>query len=209
MELIKKVLIKLGLKRQVDLQHYLNIEGWLTPLEAKGLFNIASLLKKNATVVEIGCWKGKSTWCIAQGLNKGIINCIDPFNADGEAGSKEIYEHTKGEKSLLVQFKENLNAVSKNVTIVLHKGYSNEFVGLIRQIDFLFIDGDHSIEGCTFDFVHFEKDLKVGAYVAFHDYYPDRADLGPTWVIENLVKKNAAYDFHKSYDSFCVFKKIA
>ncbi len=210
--MINKMLLKLKEfltpKKVNNLQNYLNIDGWLTSSEAQGLFEVAGLLDKESTVVEIGSWKGKSTWCIAQGLKSGTINCIDPFNADGEAGSKEIYENTKGNKSLLDQFKENLSTVSKNITIVPHKGYSNEFVGLIKQIDFLFIDGDHSIDGCTFDFVHFEKDLKVGGFVAFHDYYPDRADLGPTWVIDNLVKKNAAYVFHKSYDSFCVFKKI-
>ena len=197
----------LGFKRSNQLNRYAGIEGWLTSAEAEGLYEIASLLSKKSCVLEIGSWKGKSTWCISQGLKKGTIICIDPFNAAGEEGSKEIYETTKGEKSLLQQFKKNLTDVHSSVKIKTMQGYSNEFVGAVSNIDFLFIDGDHSIEGCRFDYEHFEKDIKPGGFLAFHDYYPDRPELGPTWVVDNLVKKNIAYTHYKYFDSLCVFKK--
>ncbi len=190
------------------LQHYQTIEGWLTPNEANGLYEISSMLPMEGIVLEIGSWKGKSTWCIAQGLKKGTINCIDPFNAAGEEGSKEIYEKTKRNTSLLDQFQHNMKGISPNVKIITHKGYSNEFVDAIHNIDFLFIDGDHSIEGCRFDFDNFEKDVKVGGYLAFHDYYPDRPELGSTWVIENLVRQNKNYIHYNDFDSLAVFKKI-
>ena len=88
------------------IQNYLSIEGWLTAEEALGLYSIAKKLsiKKQPVVVEIGSWKGKSTFCIAIGLQNGEINCIDPFNAAGEEGSREIYEKNKGEKSIIEQF---------------------------------------------------------------------------------------------------------
>ena len=140
-------------------------------------------------------------------MKKGIIKCIDPFNGDGEKDSIDIYNKTRGEKDLLLQFKENLAAAPKKVKIDPLKGYSNEFVGIIKDIDFLFIDGDHSIESCKFDFENFEKDLKPGGFLAFHDYYKEREDLGPTWVIQNLVEKNIQYTHYMNYDSLCVFIK--
>lgn len=197
----------LGLSRQNKLNGYLNINGWLTPAEANGLFAIAGLLPKNSVVLEIGSWKGKSTFCIAQGLRKGTIYCIDPFNAAGESGSKEIYELTKGDKSLLEQFETNLAGIPSAIKIKTFKGYSSDFVGAITDIDFLFIDGDHSINGCRFDFENYEKDLKKGGYLAFHDYDPKRDDLGSTWVIENLVMTNPTYSIYKNFDTLCVFKK--
>ena len=206
--MIKEYLIRLGFKRKINLQNYLNIEGWLTPNEANGLFEISSMLPKESVVLEIGSWKGKSTWCIAQGLKKGIINCIDPFNAAGEEGSKEIYEKTKGNISLLEQFQNNMKGISPEVTVITHKGYSSDFVNAIPNIDFLFIDGDHSIEGCRFDYENFENEVKVGGYLAFHDYYPDRPELGSTWVIQNLVKQNKNYIHYNDFDSLSVFKKI-
>jgi MMP 1-O-methyltransferase len=190
-----------------ELGHYTTIEGWLKESEANGLCEVAALLPKHSQVVEIGSWKGKSTWCIAQGLKKGIINCIDPFNGDGEEGSKEIYLKTKGTKTLLEQFQTNLQHVHNRVKVNILQGYSREFVGHVRNIDFLFIDGDHSIEGCRFDFENFEMDIKRGGYLAFHDYDSNRPDLGPTWVIDNLVKKNSSYRLFKTLDSLTIFKK--
>jgi MMP 1-O-methyltransferase len=141
------------------------------------------------------------------GLQKGEINCIDPFNAAGDEGSKDMYEKTKGVKSLLEQFQDNLSLIPSSITINTLQGYSNEFIGSIEAIDFLFIDGDHSIEGCKFDFEGYEKFIKPGGFIAFHDYHPKRKDLGPTWVIENLVKQNNCYSLHDIYDSLCVFRK--
>jgi MMP 1-O-methyltransferase len=196
-------------KRQAQkaVMGYEDIEGWLTPAEATGLFEIASSLPKDTIVLEIGSWKGKSTYCIAMGLKKGIIHCIDPFNAAGEDGSKEIYESTKGEISLLSQFQNNLRNIPGSVSINIHKGYSHEFVGTIPNIGLLFIDGDHSIDGCKFDFENYSIAVSRNGFVAFHDYYPERTDLGPTWVIENLVKKDGQYDFYRSFDSLQVYYK--
>lgn len=186
---------------------YINIDGWLTPAEAKGLFEVAAVAGTDATVLEIGSWKGKSTWCIAHGLQKGTIHCIDPFNAAGEEGSVQIYEKMKGRKSLLDQFKQNMSAAPAGVNVVVHQGYSSDFTGVVKGIDFLFIDGDHSIDGCKYDFEHFQQDVKSNGFIAFHDYYPDRHDLGPTWVVDNMLKDNPAYTHYQNYDSLCVYKK--
>ena len=64
---------------------YKGIEGWLSEKEAFGLYSIANKLGAGSTIVEIGSWKGKSTYCLAKGLKNGKIFAIDPFNAEGEA----------------------------------------------------------------------------------------------------------------------------
>ena len=120
MSILKKIFKGKAAKRATRLQKYLTIDGWLTPAEANGLFEIAGLLPARAIAVEIGSWKGKSTYCIATGLRSGTINCIDPFNAAGDEGNKEIYEKQKGVKNLLDQFKDNLADSSccyKNKTV--------------------------------------------------------------------------------------------
>ena len=207
--MFKKILNFLRFKsRKNRLTQYENIQGWLTPNEASGLFEVAAVLPKNSVVLEIGSWKGKSTWCIAQGLKKGIINCIDPFNTAGEEGSKEIYERTKGDKSLIEQFRNNIAGIPAKVKIKTHQGFSSEFTGAVSKIDFLFIDGDHSIDGCKFDFINFHKEIEAGGFIAFHDYDPTRKDLGPTWVIENLILNNKDFEFYNQYDSLWVARKI-
>jgi predicted O-methyltransferase YrrM len=44
-----------------------------------------------------------------------------------------------------------------------------------KQIDFLFIDGDHSYEGVKADFEKYSAFLADGALVAFHDIVPEKS----------------------------------
>src|SRR5262249_2798991 len=90
------------------IRSYAEIDGFLTRAEAAALHRCASMLPPGSKALEIGCWKGKSTYCIASGLASGKVYAIDPFNAAGESGSKEVYDHKKGEAPLIEQFKENM-----------------------------------------------------------------------------------------------------
>lgn len=212
MDLIKKIsnyFVDARYKKALNhINGYEQIDGWLTENEAFGLYHIASILAEDSFVVEIGSWKGKSTFCIAKGLNKGKIYAIDPFNAEGEEGSKEIYELTKGSEPLYDQFISNMTSLGVINKIQPLKGYSSQFIDTVETIDFLFIDGDHSIAGCEYDFVNFSPKVKVGGYVALHDFDPDRLDLGPTWVVNNKILQNNGFQFYNQFDSLWVAKKI-
>jgi MMP 1-O-methyltransferase len=167
------------------------IQGWLSDNEAVALYRTARKLPRPALVVEIGCWKGKSTYCIAVGLSAGRLVVIDPFDSAGEPGSAELYESSKGDRPLLDQFGENMQRFGVAGKIETWVGYSKDFVGRLTGVDFLFIDGDHSIAGCDFDFQHYAPAVKAGGLIAFHDYEPGRKDLGPTWVIQNRILPSA------------------
>ena len=190
------------------IRHYKGIDGFLSRNEALGLYRTASLLGINSTAVEIGSWKGKSTYCIARGLKEGKLIAIDPFDASGDAASEVIYSRKRGEKPLLQQFKSKMNKLRVLDKIEIYQGYSQDFAGLIKNIDFLFIDADHSIDGCNSDFIGYADSVKVGGYIAFHDYDPLRKDLGPTWVINNKVIPSEQYAFDGLYDSLWIGKKV-
>ena len=98
-----------------------------------------------------------------------------------------------------------LDVLSK---IEVYRGYSQNFIGSIPEIDFLFIDADHSIGGCKRDFIGYSSFIRPGGYIAFHDYYPQRKDLGPTWVVENEVILSNEYEFKELYDSLWIAQKM-
>jgi predicted O-methyltransferase YrrM len=183
------------------------IEGFLRPSEATALFHFASKLKKGATIVEIGSWKGKSTYCLARGLRNGKIFAIDPFDASGEPGSAEIYKKEKGPTELITQFKQRMTDLGVMEKIEILHGYSAEFKDRFETIDLLFIDGDHSIEGCKADFDYFAKAIVRGGYIMFHDYYPERDELGPTWVIKNLIAKNDSFEYVALVESMWIGRR--
>ena len=189
------------------IKQYEQIDGFLFPEEAAALYNLASLLPHNSTIVEIGSWKGKSTYCLAQGLKTGKVFAVDPFDASGEDGSTEIYNQTKGEKPLIQQFQEKMTELEVIDKIETLAGFSHEFVHKFKNIDLLFIDGDHSIEGCQYDFDHYSPLIPRGGYIALHDYAPLRKDLGPTWVIENKIIPSKEYKFIDLFNSLWIGRK--
>ncbi len=202
-------LIQKNILKKIDKFH--SLDGWLTDKEAVGLYSIASRLSRNATVVEIGSWQGKSTFCIAKGLASGIVYAIDPFNADGgfDVESDREYKQKKGSEDLLENFTSNMERLEVLKKIVVKQGYSYQFQGDISSINFLFIDGDHSIEGCKTDFDLYSPKIIPGGFIAFHDYYEERNDLGPTYVIKNIVRKHDNFKFYKQYDTLWIAKKTA
>ncbi|MDQ2719284.1 MAG: class I SAM-dependent methyltransferase [Bacteroidota bacterium] len=191
------------------IEAFYQLDGWLSDNEALGLYSIAAMQPRNAIVVEIGSWQGKSTYCISKGLRSGKVYAIDPFNADAglDKGNEDEYSQKKGDKNLLEKFKNNMQQLNVLSKIVIKKGYSWQFHNDFEKIDFLFIDGDHSIKGCQADFDLYSPRIVPGGFIAFHDYYEDRNELGPTYVIKNIVAKSGEFKFFKQYDTLWVAKK--
>ncbi|RZM05403.1 MAG: class I SAM-dependent methyltransferase, partial [Pedobacter sp.] len=181
---------------------------FLSMREAATLYHFATTVPHGGTIVEIGSWKGKSTYCLARGLKKGKVFAIDPFDASGEGGSAEIYQQGQGNQPLLKGFKNHMRKLRVLGKINILKGYSKDFVNQIDQINLLFIDGDHSQEGAEFDFRSYSPAIANGGYLLFHDYDASRKELGPTWVIENFVVPSNEYEFIGLFDSLWVGRKL-
>lgn len=199
---IRKIILK-------KINKFHDLDGWLSDNEAIGLYIVARKLPPNATVVEIGSWQGKSTYCISKALKSGKVYAIDPFNAHGgfDVESEKEYIMRKGHADLLENFIKNMQQLKVLGKIIVKRGYSYQFHNDFDKINFLFIDGDHSIEGCKSDFNLYSSKIVVGGFIAFHDYYKDRDELGPTYVIKNLVLKSGNFDFFNQYDSLWIARK--
>ncbi len=193
----------------IKIRSYKEIHGFLAPREAVGLYQMAARLGPNSTIVEIGSWKGKSTCCLAKGLRSGRLIAIDPFNAAGDEGSTEIYAKTRGELPLLEQFRNNMTQRGVMDKIEIWQGTSQDFADRIKTIgiDLLFIDGDHSIEGCNTDYQLYSPSLKSGGFLLFRDFDKNREDLGPTWVINHHVRPSGQYEFIALFHTLWMCRK--
>jgi MMP 1-O-methyltransferase len=189
------------------IRRYLDIQGWLTPAEAICLYRLARRLPPGSTILEIGSWKGKSTYCLARGLRSGKVIAIDPFNASGEPGSAELYDDAKGGAELYESFVETMRSLGVSDKVEAWRGFSTEFVGRAKGIQLLFIDGDHSVEGCRFDYENFATAIAPGGYLLFHDYDASRAELGPTWVVNRLAVPSGEFLEPRTADSIWFARK--
>ena len=189
---------------------YEQIDGWLEKSEAAALCRLAARVSGGAggaKILEIGCWKGKSTYCLASGLRDGRVYVIDPFDAAGEVESRDIYAKQKGQRPLVEEFKENMQSRGVLGKIEILQGYSQAFVGKVPELDLLFIDGDHSQEGCAFDFENFSPLVKSGGYLLFHDFDAKRPEVGPTWVVQNKVIPSGKFSFYGLYHRLWVARR--
>ena len=76
--------------------------------------------------------------------------------------------------------------------VTLHKGDSSSNIRKSlgdtgQQVEFAFIDGDHTLRGCLKDWVEVDRIMAPGAVVLLHDTEPDMCGwLGPRYLLEKL-----------------------
>lgn len=106
-------------------------------------------------IVEVGAWHGFSTMHLAQALKDiggGEITVIDDFSL----GNSATVIHN------------NLKSIGCADMLHILSGKSTD-VQWPRRVDFAFIDGDHSFEGCLYDC---NKAVDLGARcICVHDSY--------------------------------------
>ena len=152
------------------------------------------------TMVEIGSREGGSLYVLAHALKFGsrIISVELPERRWGHRGSEEqllkVISQLKreGYKPILVK------ADSKDPSTV-------EVVRelMFGPIDFLFIDGDHTIKAVTADYINYSPLVREGGLIAFHDIKPDSRrfrwgtiDVPELWeeIKANYIRKQKPYD---------------
>ena len=192
---------------------YASIDGWLTVDEAIALFELANKLPNvQPRALEIGCWQGKSTVCIAQGLrNKSgaQLTCIDPFDASGDNESKDMYGERKNDLDgpLRRAFEDNLKHADVRDLVSVRVGFSHELVAAVDDsLDLLFLDGDHSYLAIRRDFEDWSPKIKAGGYLAMHDVV-HAVHEGPRRVVEELIANEPQWTEQRYVDSMFVARK--
>jgi predicted O-methyltransferase YrrM len=201
--------------RYTSILPYVSIDGWLTVDEAVTLFELArSLPDRQPTAVEIGCWQGKSSICIARGLlgkQEPRLCCIDPFDASGDAASAPLYADraAAATSKLRDKFERNLREAGVRDIVDVRQGTSEELAAKWSEpIDLLFVDGDHEDEAVRRDFDQWAHRVRPGGFLCLHDaVHPEHT--GPARVVRELVEPDPAWVERRFVDSMFVARKAA
>lgn len=161
---------------------------------------------KSQVIVEIGVFEGAS----AESMRKvappdAILHLIDPYPAGrlpGFSSAKSVaHKRLSKVKNASVQWIQDF---SYNVA----KKWNSE-------IDFLFIDGDHTYEGCRTDWDDWHSFIKVGGCVAFHDsrFFEDgwtNEDTGSLRVVGELFRNSSVngWKIIDEIDSITVVQRL-
>lgn len=171
----------------------------LAPEQGKLLRNLV-LDNSPENIVEIGCFIGASTIWMASALQQlggnRFIHSIDLF-ADIMPPHGQPYRYLRDP----LEYAQSCAASAQlSHLIEFHQMDSKEmgtrYGELINKpIDLLFIDGDHSIEGCLSDFILFYPYVAAGGYIVLHDIYPEYCGCdGPRYVIDKFIKNSTNFE---------------
>ncbi len=148
--------------------------------EPEFLRNIIVKLPENATILEIGTFRGLSAVYMAQ--QKKDIKIVTIDSHIGIPGNHSLYSNP-----YIVNDNFKKYHVADRIT---HFAVSTQDYGPNQMFDMLFIDGDHSLAGVTFDYCKFERFVKPGGYIVFHDYGDHR---GVTEFCDSLTTKKFGF----------------
>jgi predicted O-methyltransferase YrrM len=138
------------------------VDGWISDAETKYLFTLAKNCGGN--IVDIGCWKGRSTVSLALGCKAGTGGRV--FAIDPHHGTVDRY----GVSDTEPYFRDNIKRAGVNDIVVPLVMKSEEAaIGWAESTSLVWVDGASDYESVKKDFLLWEPHLKEGGLIAFHD----------------------------------------
>lgn len=149
----------------MDLDKAVTIKGWMSHTELEFLANNAKLA---STIVEFGCYLGRSTRALADNTD-GIVYAVDPW--DGVYYKDDGKPTPLFHKDNYIEFIHNLKDHITTGKVLVYKDYSY-FFPLLIHADFVFIDGDHRYQQVYDDIMRGIYLLRYSPLelIAGHDY---------------------------------------
>jgi predicted O-methyltransferase YrrM len=201
--------------RYAPLLPYASIDSWLTIDEAIGLFELARALPhEQPLVVEVGSWQGKSSLCLARGLagkQQPRLCCIDPFDASGDDASASTYGERAQQldRGLRAAFERNLREAGVRELVDVMQGRSHDHaLAWQRDVDLVFLDGDHAYESVRQDVLDWAPKVRPGGFLALHDVVHPVHD-GPRRAVDELLRSDRSWVDVRYVDSMFVARKAS
>ena len=154
-------------------------------------------------VVEIGVFEGLTSALLVRAMAAdGVLYAIDPF-FPGRLGicwgkiiaRREVNRAAAGRKFLFVE-KLSFAALAE----------------VPGTVDFLFVDGDHSLEGITRDWADWSARMAPGGIIALHDtrvpaHNPAVVELGSHLYFESHIRRDARFELVEQVDSLSLLRR--
>lgn len=166
------------------------------------LSHLKNLLGDVTNAVEIGVWRGEFSFQVISILKPANFYAVDPY---------EIFEGMVSAPGAEFRNQESLNTLYEQVNKkIVAKGHSvirkksldavNDFEN--ESLDYVYIDGDHTYEGCLADIIAWWPKVKSGGILAGDDYDISKTGLGFDFgvieaVSEFAEKNNLKKHIHK------------
>jgi predicted O-methyltransferase YrrM len=156
------------------------IETHMSFEERMELFRLALLLQPGFVACEIGSYLGASTAFLgaAATIRGGHVHAVDTWRNDAmpDEPGHDTFQ----------RFLTNTRLFQHLITN--HRGFAADMKDGVPEVDFLFVDGDHSYEGARADLMHYGPKIKPGGTLLLHDFQLEsiRRAVEETFASESL-----------------------
>jgi predicted O-methyltransferase YrrM len=154
--------------------------------------------KKNITCIEIGVEQGINAFNILQELPIKKIILIDPYTPYVQESQKFDTEEC------FMIAKEKLSRFQQ-VTF-LRKTSDEAVRDIHEQLDFVYIDGNHSYENVHRDIINYFPLIKHNGVIGGHDYFP-LLFKGVVKAVNEFADEYGRLNFHVVYPDWWIIKE--
>jgi predicted O-methyltransferase YrrM len=167
-------------------------------------------------VVEIGVYEGSSAVALCQALGPDAeLHLVDPFGRHPDALPNGWGATEWATRRVLARTARRRGGQAPRVH--WHVALSHELAARWSgEADVVFIDGDHSEEGCELDWSSWREFVPVGGRVVFHDARADRPGgrglPGPTAVVTRNFRafdRTPGWEIAGEADRTVVVRRVA
>jgi hypothetical protein len=154
---------------------------------------VTDLIKSGGVIAELGVFQGTFLKELHAAISPSFLVGIDLFTGTCGSGDQDGNNHIT--ISLDDAYLNLLTSTASLSTIKIEKGYSSEVLLNYpdNHFDMIYIDADHSYEGCKRDLYISRAKTKPNGWIMGHDY-----EL-------NMTKARTAWGFgvKQAVDEFC------
>jgi predicted O-methyltransferase YrrM len=148
------------------------VEGWLSPDQARRLWDAARQVSAPGQIVEIGSFRGRSTIVLALAAAEGVqVVAIDPHGG-GDRGPQEITPDAERGDADHEAFRANLARAGVDGRVRHVRRMSDAAHGDVDgSIDMLYVDGAHRYAPARDDIAAWGARVPRGGTMLVHDAY--------------------------------------
>lgn len=188
---------------------YQDIQGWFDYQSVFDIFIKSS--QENSRIVELGCWKGKSSsYLLTEALNSGKmldISFIDTWMGSIEHLDPECEFHEPGllnnPDHIWEIFNQNIAKINYPKNLFRRDTFDAVSYFEDASISFLFIDTDHEYEHVIKEIDAWYPKVKLGGIIAGHDYFTPGVNQAVNEFFElvphPLISLNASWMAFKNF----------
>jgi predicted O-methyltransferase YrrM len=149
-----------------------DVEGWMTPGQARRLWTCARTVRPGRTIVEIGSFRGRSMIVLASAADAGVdLVAIDP-HAGNDRGPHEFEGFEEQAADDHDVFIGNLEQAGVRDKVRHVRKFSHDALSDVEgEIDLLYIDGAHRFTPALDDIRRWSAKVRPGGDLLIHDSF--------------------------------------